>query len=67
LGYNETLLLEEAGELPPGSVHEVDLATEHPLGIEAVGMYYWERINPLLEQAYALIDQRTLNAPFLAK
>jgi hypothetical protein len=27
----------------------------------------WNQINPLLEQAYNLIDARTLNAPFLTK
>jgi hypothetical protein len=45
----------------------VGLSNVHPLGIEAIGIYYWDRINPLLEEAYALIEEGTINAPFLAK
>jgi hypothetical protein len=37
------------------------------LGIEAIGMFYWDRLNPLLERAYALMDVQTLNAPFLTR
>jgi len=59
--------LELDGGTPAGSASELDVATEHPLGIEAIGMYYWDKINPLLEQAYAAIEPTTLNAPFLTK
>lgn len=64
-GYEEVLSLEGSGALPPGSAHEVYTATGHPLGLEAIGMYYWDKINPLLENAYELLDERSLNAPFL--
>jgi|GEM_PF-2167975 len=66
-GHAEILELEEAGQLPLGSAAELSAAVDHPLGIEAIGIYYWDRINPLLEEAYTLLETRTLNAPFLTK
>lgn len=64
-GCEEMLLLEQSGVVAIGSAAEISEATGHPLGVEAVGMYYWDRINPLLEHAYEFLDERTLNAPFL--
>jgi hypothetical protein len=66
-GYYHILAQEQTGELPPGSAQELNTAVLHPLGIEAVGMHYWDKINPLLAKAYNLMDAQTLNAPFLAK
>lgn len=66
-GYFEAVRDEAEGLLPPGSAQTVQENINHPAGIEAVGMYYWDRINPLLEQAYGIIDQEILNAPFLTK
>jgi hypothetical protein len=59
--------LEASNELPEGSVRTLNEATGHPLGIEAIGMFYWSHINPLLEDAYSLIEQSSLNAPFLTR
>lgn len=66
-GHAQIAALEAGGNLPEGSADELNIATAHPLGIEAIGMYYWDQINPLLERAYTLIDATTLNAPFLTK
>jgi hypothetical protein len=66
-GYYELLDQEQAGEVPVGSADGLNVAVDHPLGIEAIGMYYWGRINPLLEEAYGLMDAQTLNAPFLTR
>lgn len=66
-GRAKILELEETGQLPLGSSAEINTAVDHPLGIEAIGIYYWDRINPLLEEAYTLLETRTLNAPFLTK
>jgi hypothetical protein len=66
-GYLEVCRNEAEGLLPPGSARTVQESINHPAGIEAIGMYYWDQINPLLEQAYSLIDQEILNAPFLTK
>jgi hypothetical protein len=66
-GYLDVRKDEAEGLLPPGSAQVVQESVNHPRGIEAVAMYYWDRINPLLEQAYGLIDQEMLNAPFLTK
>jgi hypothetical protein len=64
-GRSKLVELESAEAIPPGSAGDLDAATEHPLGIEAIGMYYWDRINPLLERAYTLFEPITLNAPYL--
>lgn len=66
-GYLDVCQDEPEGLLPPGSAQSVQESIDHPAGIEAVGMYHWDRINPLLEQAYGMIDQEILNAPFLTK
>lgn len=66
-GYHELLRLEEKGEVPAGSAQELNEATGHPLGIEAIGMYYWGKINPLLEQAASIINERTRHLPYLMK
>lgn len=66
-GYLEVYEDEAEGRLAPGSAQTVQENIKHPAGIEAVGMYYWDQINPLLEQAYVLMDQEMLNAPFLTK
>lgn len=66
-GYLDVCGAEAEGLLPPGSAQTVQESTNHPAGIEAIGMYYWDQINPLLEQAYGLVDQEILNAPFLTK
>lgn len=66
-GYLEVCRDEAEGLLPPGSARTVQESINHPAGIEAIGMYHWDRINPLLKQAYGLIDQEMLNAPFLTK
>lgn len=66
-GYLEVCGDEAEGRLSPGSAQTVQVSIDHPAGIEAVGMYYWDQINPLLEQAYGLMDQEMLNAPFLTK
>lgn len=64
-GYKHLNRLEMLGELPAGSANQLNVATDHPLGLQAIGLYYWDVINPLLEKAYALLDKQTLNAPFL--
>lgn len=61
------LALEQAGDVSEGSAASLDEAVKHPFGIEAIGMYYWDRLNPLLESAYSIIDARNLNAAFLAR
>jgi hypothetical protein len=66
-GYYELLAAEEAGRAPAGSAQSVNVSVNHPLGIEAVGIYYWDQLNPLLGQAYQIMDQQTLNALFLAR
>lgn len=66
-GYVMVTKLETTGALPLGSAADLHAAAEHPLGIEAIGIYYWGQLNPLLEQAYMLIDATTLNAPFLTR
>lgn len=66
-GYLDVCKDEIEGLLPPGSAQTVQASIDHPAGIEAIGMHYWDRINPLLEQAYGIIDQEILNAPFLTK
>lgn len=66
-GYREICTEEIEGRLPPGSAQSVHESIDHPAGIEAVGMHYWDRINPLLEQAYQIMDQEMLNAPFFTK
>lgn len=66
-GRKSLLQLEGAGDIPANTTHGLDGAANHPLGIEAIGIYYWEMINPLLEQAYTILDSQTLNAPFLSK
>lgn len=65
--YLDVCRYEAEGLLPPGSAQTVQGIINHPAGIEAVGMYYWDRINPLLEHAYDIIDQEMLNAPFLTR
>ncbi len=64
-GHQVLLEFEETSQLPRGSANELNAAVGHSLGVEAIGIYYWERINPLLVEAYTLLDVRTLNAPFL--
>ena len=66
-GYLEVCRDEAEGLLSPGSAQTIQDSIDHPAGIEAIGMYYWDQINPLLEQAYGIIDQEILNAPFLTK
>lgn len=67
LGYHELSAAEIAGEVSLGSAQSLQESIDHPLGIEAIGIYYWDQLNPLLEQAYQLMDTQTLNAPFLTK
>jgi hypothetical protein len=63
-----TLVSEEiAGDAVTGSAQEVLDATGHPRGFEAIGLHYWDQINPLLEEAYAIFDSESLNAPFLGR
>ena len=59
--------LENKGSISVGVVDELNNVTGHPLGIEAIGRFYWNRINPLLEEAYGVLDSETLNAPFLKR
>lgn len=66
-GYLDVCRDEAEGRLPPGSAQSIQDRVDHPAGIEAIGIYYWDRINPLLEQAYNVMDQEMLNAPFLTK
>ena len=66
-GYADLSRREEAGEIADGSAEKLNLAAGHPLGIEAIGAFYSDAINPLLESAYELMKQETLNAPFLTK
>jgi len=66
-GYYELAAAETAGEVASGSALSLQTSIDHPLGIEAIGIYYWDQLNPLLEQAYQLMDEETLNAPFLTK
>lgn len=66
-GYIDVCRDETEGLLPLGSAQTIGEVIDHPAGIEAIGMYYWDRINPLLEEAYGMIDQEMLNAPFLTK
>jgi hypothetical protein len=66
-GYYELLAAEESGQAPSGSAQLIQSSVDHPLGLEAIGMYYWDQLNPLLEQAYQIMDQQTLNAPFLTR
>lgn len=66
--YYERLDLRQAGatnQCMVGSTYELDAATQHPLGIRAIGVFYWSKINNLLTEAYALLEQETLNAPYL--
>lgn len=67
IGRLALLELESAHSAAQGTAVSLDLATDHPLGIEAIGMHYWDQLNPLLEQAYDVISERSLNAPFLAR
>jgi hypothetical protein len=66
-GYNQLVIAERAGCIAPGSAQSLQACTVSGLGIEAVGMYYWDRLNPLLEESYNLMDAQTLNAPFLTR
>ncbi|MBP7806919.1 hypothetical protein KA047_00290 [Candidatus Saccharibacteria bacterium] len=66
-GVKQLQELEACGELPIGSAEEINIAANHPLGIHAIGLYYWDAINELLEQAYDKIARQTLNAPFLTR
>jgi hypothetical protein len=66
-GYNQLVTAELAGSIAPGSARSLQGCTAFGLGIEAIGMYYWDRLNPLLEEAYNLMDTQTLNAPFLTR
>lgn len=66
-GYNRLVAAESAGVVASGSAESLQACVNHELGIEAIGMYYWDRLNPLLEQAYVIMDGQTLNAPFLAR
>ena len=50
-----------------GLAHKLDEATGHPLGVEAIGIYYWDRLNPLLQEAFGVIEKDTINAPFLGR
>lgn len=66
-GFGDVTRLECSGELPAGSAQSINVATGHPLGIVAIAVYYWDKLNPLLEEAYQLMSSETLNAPFLTK
>lgn len=46
---------------------ELDQAAGHPLGVDAIGVRCWNRANLLMEQTFALLELRTLNAPFLER
>ncbi len=63
--YEKLKILEFNGAVPPGSVDKLNLATNHTLGLVAIGLYYSSKLNPLLEKAYALFEPLTLNTPFL--
>lgn len=66
-GCNDIADAEVEGSLPPGTTQNFQQSVDYEVGLEAVGMYYWDRLNPLVEQAYALMDQQTLNASFLTR
>jgi hypothetical protein len=65
--YQELVSEESVGHIPDGSSQSVLEAIGHPRGMEAIGLYYWDQINPLLEQAYTIFDGESLNAPFLGR
>lgn len=67
LGRLALLDLEAVAPEARGLATSLDDATNHPLGIEAIGMHYWDSLNPLLEQTYDIISERSLNAPFLTR
>jgi hypothetical protein len=58
---------EAAGIIPAESTARINRATGHPLGIKAVGLFYMDMLNPLLQQAYSLLETQTLNAPFFIR
>lgn len=66
-GYREICTEEAEGQLPPGSAQSLHESVAHSMGIEAIGIHYWDQINPLLEQAYQIMNQEMLNAPFLTR
>lgn len=66
-GYRDVHAEEAEGRLPLGSTQALQESVRHPAGIEAIGMYYWDQINPLLQQAYQIMNQEMLNAPFLTR
>ena len=67
LGKKVIVSLEDQLRIEPGSANAIDIATSHNLGIGAVGLFYWNSINPLLQEAYETLEPTTLNAPFLTK
>lgn len=67
VGRLALLSLEDTIPGTTGLADSLDDAANHPLGIEAIGIFYWDKINPLLEQAYGIISERSLNAPFLTR
>ena len=65
---NKKLLQMEAeGKIPIGKSEILNSATSHPLGINAIGIYLRDELNPLLELAYALLEDLTPNAPFYTR
>lgn len=65
--HDRLLMAEDAGHIAVGSALSLQKSVGHPLGLEAIGIYYWDQLNPLLVQAYERMDQQTLNAPFLTR
>ncbi len=51
--YIDYTVLERSEKVPVGSAQALNEAVDHPRGIEAIGMYYWDAINPLLSAAYS--------------
>lgn len=67
IGRVGLLELEHSMVIPEGTTASLDNVVQHPFGIEAIGMHYWDKFNPLLETAYKIIESRNLNVSFLAK
>jgi hypothetical protein len=65
--YAELESEESAGNAPSGSAQSILEAIGHPRGMDAIGLHYWDQLNPLLADAYAIFDAESLNAPFLGR
>lgn len=65
--YDTKKRMQNEGTSTTVTTDDIDEATQNPLGIRSIGMHYWTILNPLLEEAYGVLETRTLNAPFLTK